>query len=126
MSGSVYEDFVGWLERVGKSRPKPRGIAAYNFGIFESESGYIVYLVGSGEYDPEDDDWACNEDYVPREKYFELPRSFTGRKQWPGVQREVARLVKQFINSPEFKRSLLARASAITVGFDDGELQRVR
>jgi len=126
MGCSVYDDFVDWLERVGKSRPKPQGIAAYNFGIFESESGYVVYLVGSKEYDPEDDDWACNEDYLPREKYFGLPKSFTGRRRWPGVQREVARLVSQFIKSPAFEKSLLARASAITVGFDDSELQRVR
>ena len=126
MNSSVYDDFVSWLERIGTSPPRPQAIAAYNFGIFESESGYVVYLVGANKYDPEDDDWACSQDYVPREKYFNLPKSFPGRKKWAGVQREVAGFVKQFIKSPVFENSFLARASAITVGFDDGELQRVR
>ena len=126
MSRNIYRDFESWLRRVRDNSPPAKNIAAYNFGIFESESGYTVYLVGSREYDPDDDDWACNADYAPSEKYFELPESYTGRKRWQGVQREVVRLVKRFLESPESEGSFLRAATAITVGFDDGSLERVK
>lgn len=78
MSQDVYEEFLKWLRRVNQSSPPPDDVVAYNFGIFESEGGYILYLVGSREYDPDDDDWACHEDYVPVEKYFEPPQKLAG------------------------------------------------
>ena len=125
MNETVYADFVNWLNRVSQSSPPPNNVVAYNFGIFESESGYILYLIGSREYDPDDDDWACSEDYVPVEKYFMLPKNLADGRDWQGVQREVVRIINRFIESPECKESFLAHASAITAGFDDGDLYRV-
>ena len=29
-------------------------------------------MIGSKEYDPKNNDWACNEDYVPINKYLQL------------------------------------------------------
>ena len=120
-----YKDLAGWLERVSQSSPPPEDIVAYNFGIFESEGGYTLHLIGSREYDPDNDDWACREDYVPVEKYFELPKSFGNGGDWRGVQHKVVGLIKRFIGSSEPTGSPFTRASAITVGFDDGDLERV-
>jgi hypothetical protein len=126
MSGKVYEDFVSWLRRVDESSPPPQNIAAYNIGLFESDGGYTVYLIGSREFDSDDDDWACREDFSPTEKFFRLPESTFNGKDWREVQRAVAGFVKRFVESPESSGSFLAPASAITVGFDDGALERVR
>ena len=125
MSSSVFEDFSRWLERVGKDSPPPEGIIAYNFGLFEGGDGYTVYLTGSREYDPEDGGWACNEDYVPAEQYFMLPTSSGVRRDWRSVQREVALLVRRFLESPKSANSFLTPSAAVTVGFDDGDLERV-
>lgn len=125
MDDSAYRDFVAWLSRVRRSSPPPDGIAAYNFGLFESVDSYMAYLIGSRDYDPDDEDWACAEDYAPDEKYFPLPEDLTAGKDWRSVQREVARLVRQYLKSPEASGSFLAAATAVTVGFDDGNLERI-
>ncbi|MDF2858168.1 MAG: hypothetical protein K0Q87_4019 [Neobacillus sp.] len=40
----------------------PKEIKALNTGLF---SPYGIELIGAKVYDPEDDDWACEEDFVP-------------------------------------------------------------
>ena len=125
MNERAYEEFAAWLRRVGQSSPPPEGIAAYNFGLFESEGGYVAYLTGSREYDPEEDDWACREDYVPAEKYFELRDLCAAGADWREAQHEVADMVKRFVQSPDSSGSFLCGASAVAVGFDDGDLERV-
>jgi hypothetical protein len=126
MTNRVYKDFLSWLERINQSNPPPEDIVAFNFGLFESTDGYSVYLVGARKYDLNDDDWACCQDYVPLEKYFPLPASFTGGKNWQEIHGDVVSLAKQYLKSPEFASSFLAAASAITVGFDDGDLEAVK
>jgi hypothetical protein len=125
MDERTYEEFAAWLRRVAGSSPPPAGIAAYNFGLFESKDGYVAYLTGSREYDPEDDDWACRQDFVPAEKYFDLRDAFDAGAAWGEVLQIVVGMVKRFVESPEFSGSFLSGASAVTVGFDDGDLERV-
>lgn len=125
MTGDLFADFSGWLERVGKNSPPPQGIVAYNFGLFEGADGFTVYLVGSCVYDPEADEWACSEDYVPAEKYFTLPKNSAASGDWQSVRREVASLVRRFLESPKSNNSFLGSSAPITVGFDDGDLERV-
>ena len=61
-------------------------ILGLNFGIFESPNGFKLYVVGSKTFQLDNDDWVLNEDFVPKEKYFdynfkadnfEYPRSAT-------------------------------------------------
>jgi hypothetical protein len=125
MDERAYREFAAWLRRVARSSPPPEGIAAYNFGLFESEGGYVAYLTGSREYDPEDDDWACREDYTPAERYVDLRGAFDEGATWREVQHGVVGMIKRFVESPEFSDSFLSGASAVTVGFDDGDLERV-
>ena len=49
-----------WLLELSHNEVIPENIVALNFGIFESENGYCVYLIGSESYDADDDDWACD------------------------------------------------------------------
>jgi hypothetical protein len=119
-------EFAGWLRRAGESSPPPPGIVAYYVGLFESPDGSTAYLTGSREFDPEDDGWACVEDYAPREKYFALPWKVGGPGGARRVQSRVARAVKAFLASPENRDSFLAGATAVAVGFDDGDLVRVK
>jgi hypothetical protein len=80
--------------------------------------------MGPWEYDADNKDWACGEDFAPGEKYF--PVTFIHTKKWEELLLDAVTLASRFIQSPEFSRSFLATATAITVGFDDGELQRVK
>jgi hypothetical protein len=119
----TYAQFEAWLEEVCTSEKPGSDIVAYNFGLFEGENGYVTYLIGSTEYDEEDPDWACNGDFVPKRKYFEL--SGSADADWQEIQTIVEAFVKQFISAPDCQASFLSTAQAITVGFDDGDLVKV-
>lgn len=125
MDERTYEEFAAWLRRVAESSPPPASIVAYNVGLFESTGGYMAYLTGSREYDPVDDDWACREDYTPAERYFDLSGAFKVGAAYRKVRGEVAGMLKRFVESPESSGFFLSGASAVTVGFDDGDLERV-
>jgi len=107
-----------------KKKKPSESIVAYNIGLFESEDGYMAYLIGSQEYDESNDDWACNEDFVPRKKYFNLPNSKD--KKWEIILEEVKVFMKEFMKSDSAKESFFSYATAITVGFDEGDLIKVK
>lgn len=123
----TYSNLINWLVSVNQSDLPPKNIVAFNFGLFENPKGcYTTYLIGSRNFDPENDDWACNDDYTPIEKYLELSEHRSAEKDWQEVLRDMVDLLRRYTQSPEFPESFLANATAITVGFDDGDLERVK
>lgn len=115
--------FTDWLVEINKEQISD-SIIAFNFGIFEGENGYVVYLSGSSNYDPENDDWACNDDYIPNKKYLFLPPELSNKK-WDEVEEQISRWLKEYLISPPAKTSFLNKAKAITVGFDGGDLSQI-
>ena len=125
MSNSIYLEFRDWLNRINQSEVIPADLSAFNFGLFQTPNGYSIYLIGSTIFTEDNDDWAGEEDFAPREKYFELPSNFKD-KNWKELEDFVKELVIDFINSEDFQKTFLARTVAITVGFDDGDLIRIK
>jgi hypothetical protein len=125
-SNLVFEaEFCAWLSRISASEtPNPR-VIAFNVGIFESESGFQAYLCGSTHYSEDDSDWACEEAFTPSERYFSIPAEFASGKEWLEIQSAVVSATKSFFASPNSQNSFLAKAEAVTAGFDDGDLVRV-
>lgn len=68
-------EIAKWLTNIAETELPSAGVIAFNIGLFEGEDGYTAYLIGSKEYDPDDSDWACSEDFIPEKKYFKLARS---------------------------------------------------
>lgn len=112
-------ELEAWIKKISD---RPRKIKAINIGLFEGEKGYQAYLTGSYDYDPEDDDWACNEDYVPEQKYLELPDSHG--LEWEVIQNTVSEYISEIIE--ESSDTILNHVSVVTVGFDDGDLIRIK
>ena len=113
------EIFNEWLENIIKTeRPVPE-VIAYYFGIFKSDEGYQTYLIGSKEFDINDSDWACNQDFEPKNKYLTLGQE---EIHWESILAQVKSLVINFTQTNTFKNSFLERAQAIAIGFDDGDL----
>ncbi|MGL4549577.1 MAG: hypothetical protein ACRC33_00205 [Gemmataceae bacterium] len=113
----------GWLGRVSAVGAPPASVVAYNVGLLETKKGYAAYLIGADRYDEADGDWACRESFTPAERYLPLPgKGFAG---WQDVHAAVVAAVREFLASPAGRESFLGRAAAVTVGFDDGELERV-
>lgn len=118
--------FNDWLAQICTTESPDDSIIAFNFGLFETENGYMVYLVGSSTYDEEDEDWATEEDFVPSIKYFELPPEEFRHLRFDVVQQKVKAKIEAFMQTDIFKQSFLFRAVAITIGFDDGNLELIK
>ena len=122
--------FNNWINRIIQTENPSKKLIAYKFGILETPdfpSGYALYLIGSKTYDQDDDDWAAGfGDYKPKDTYLPLPESEFENVKWQRVQELVEMKVKEFIQSDNFKKSFFNNATAIAVGFDDGDLVRVK
>ena len=115
-----------WLKEIERNAGiPPKEVIAFNFGIYESETGYKIYLVGGFEYDEDDDDWACIE--MPTESYFylDLPENFQS-KQWDEILEICVKSLIELEEDDILNTGLLKNAMAITIGFDDGDLIKIR
>lgn len=123
---SLREALRGWITRVLHESFKPtRDVIAFNFGLFMSDRGYVIYLIGSKSFDAEDSDWACIEDYTPDERYLLLPDSVRST-QWNQLLTLVEKELRTILSEDVIRDTFLAEASMITVGFDDGDLIRLK
>lgn len=123
---SSYGTFQEWLNQLCKKERPGNSIIAYNFGIFETATGYTVYLIGSRTFDSKDQDWATNKDFEPKDEYFPLPGAQYKKLAPQKVRQKIKAQLLEFTETDEFKNSFFAKAKAITTGFDDGELVRIR
>lgn len=123
---TVDQRFHEWLETINKIEKIDKSIIAFNFGLFESEEGFTMYLNGSQTFDEDDEDWATNMDFEPKQKYFSFGSEFLKDKNWQDILNYSEHLVQTYIASEEFKTSVFAQAKGIAVGFDDGELTIIK
>lgn len=113
-----------WLLELSSDEVIPENIVALNFGVFESENGYCIYLIGSKNYDASDDDWACDVDYEPVDKYLNIEGVDVGVDPDKFLNEVIAILLD--IISLEKISAWLLHIKYITVGFDDGVLEKIR
>jgi hypothetical protein len=116
----------GWLEKIEKEYAPPAEITALNFGMLQSDKGYMVYITGAEIYDANDDDWAGEIDYQPprKDKYLLLPRELTKGLKWPKVLELIADALKQITRGNSL--GLLFANRVIVAGYDDSALILVK
>jgi hypothetical protein len=117
--------FNDWLAQICTTEKPDKSIVAYNFGLFETSNGYTAYLIGSKTYDPEETDWATEVDFAPTLKYYELPSLNFKHLQFDVAQSNIKQMIKEFMKSSIYKQSFFMHAKAITIGFDDGDLEEI-
>lgn len=116
----IKDTIKDWILRINDEEILPNNIKALNFGIFEP---YGIELIGSSTYDLEDDDWACEEDFVPEERVCnEL--NISDEHDWQTVLNEIQLILKELID--ELKDLPLLNVNHITTGFSDGDLVVVK
>jgi hypothetical protein len=115
----VKQVMKAWILRITEEDKMPEKIEGIYFGIFEGANQYQVNLTGSHYYDPEDDDWACEEDFVPTERYcpsLGLELSYPWEEALSGMVGVLGEIVAELHTLPLFHEK------HITTGFDDGEI----
>ena len=122
----LQEKIEDWLNDINKEAScLPTDIAAFNFGLFETENGYGIYFIGSKSYDEEDDDWACNIDFEPKNKYLTLSSEHIKVMEWEEFQNEVKSIISTYISS-NINQLPIFKGKVVTIGFDDGNLVKIR
>ncbi len=115
-------DFIDWID--GQlSEELTEQIIAFNINIYESP--FNIEIVGSCEFDPEDEDWACNEDWVPINRTISVSSSIFGNS-WEEAQDNILTMAKRYLQSSSKNTHKLKSAKAFAVGFVDGNLSYVQ
>ena len=121
---NLQSGFNDWLEGVIPNQP-PENVRAYNFNISETASEWIVEILGSSEFDPNDSDWPCDEAWTCRPSCILLPMSEVGT-DWQSAELYILELVRRFLqNAASDKARLLRESEAVAVGFVGGDLAYV-
>lgn len=122
----IEQTFTEWLEDINQIEKVDNSIIGFNFGLFETTNGFEMYLIGSKTFDKDDEDWAINVDFEPKQKYFLFGKEFSANKDWQDIQKLSEELILNYVNSENFKTSIFAYAKGITTGFDDGNLSIIK
>jgi hypothetical protein len=112
-----------WLKIIKKEGPIPKSCQAIYIGLFENKSTYEIHFLGIKEYDDDDDDWACggDSDYLPKNRY--LDSKVATSEDWKLFLDNV----KESITSIDEKgSSILNQVKHLAIGFDSGDLIRIR
>lgn len=115
----IRERLAAWLERA--SVDAPADIIAFSINLYDEP--FAAELVGSTYYEENDPDWACEEAFEPKERRFELPKSAFGATWEEGLD-YICGVVRAYL-AESGRGARLKKATAITVGFVDGDLVRV-
>jgi hypothetical protein len=123
---TIEQTFAEWIEKINENETVDNSIIGFNFGLFETTNGFEMYLIGSKTFDKDDEDWATNVDFEPKQKYFQFGKEFSADKDWQEILKITETLIFNYVSSEKFKTSIFANAKGITTGFDDGNLTIIK
>ncbi|MWW26885.1 hypothetical protein [Algibacter lectus] len=120
------KEIIDWLFNIEKiDGIPPNSLIAFNLGLIESEQGFMIYFVGAFEYSEDDDDWACIEPPTKPYRYLKLPDKVQ-KESWESVLELCKNTLTELENEGSLNKTLIKNAKAITTGFDEGELIKIR
>jgi hypothetical protein len=116
--------FEEWL-RQALTVHVPADVRAFSFNLFEPAGiegvKFGVEIVGTGEFAPEDPDWACNEVWEPAHRRLNIPVSFSG-KEWQQCLEAVEPLIQGALAKQDSVATALKSRAGVGFGFVDGDL----
>lgn len=117
MLNNDYENFYNWLNNTLKEE-LPEDVVAINFNLYEDgNSNWSIEFVGTGSFDEEDPDWACDEIITNRETPFRIKCN----DGWEKVLDIFNEYLKNYLKDGKFSENLM-RYKAIGIGFVDGDI----
>ncbi|UZR97219.1 hypothetical protein [Chondrinema litorale] len=120
------KEILDWLQNIEKQDgTPPEQVIVFNFGLIESDEGYKMYLVGGFEYSEEDDNWAIFDLPTKDYRYLKLPDDMQD-ESWENVLEIAETALKELEKEGALNKTLVRKAKALTTGFDDGELIKIR
>ena len=115
-------DFSSWLDSQ-LSVEIPANIIAFNINVYGSP--FMIEIVGSNEFDAEEEDWACSEDWVPTESSIEVSSTLFGNS-WEAAEQNIVNMARGYFKSNYVNANKLKQAKGFAVGFVDGNLNLIQ
>ena len=113
----LYSDFEKWLDSIFTSKLDST-VIALNFNIYETANSYDIELIGSDEFDEEDEDWACNTVFSSNTMFEIENNTFSN---WESALEFISRLIKEYLNKGN-NSNYIKSFKGIGVGFIDGDI----
>ena len=116
----IYNKVSEWIDGV-LSDSVPDEAVAFCFNLYENDEYYwSMELIGAGRFDPEDQDWACDEvtDFNSRESLF----TFQAECEWDEALQTMIDILKKYLNDGKYA-DLLKSREGVGVGFVDGDIE---
>jgi len=124
---SFEKTFTGCIE-TNLSTKFPEGVKGFVFNLYEYEpthgTRFGIDFVGTGSFDADDSDWACDEIWEPAERTLMIPESFSGT-QWKECQSRIHELLVSLLRGNSKWVAQLKAAQCIALGFAAGDLDIV-
>ena len=116
----MYNKVSEWIDGV-LSDGVPDEAVAFCFNLYENDEYYwSMELIGAGRFDPDDQDWACDEvtDFNSRESLF----TFQAECEWDEALQTMIDILKKYLNDGKYA-DLLKSREGVGVGFVDGDIE---
>ena len=116
----MYNKVSEWIDGV-LSAAVPDEVAAFCFNLYENDDEcWSMALIGAGRFDPDDQDWACDEvtDFNSRETLF----TWHAECEWDEALRMMTDVLKKYLNEGKYAE-LLKSKNGVGVGFVDGDIE---
>lgn len=113
----LYSNFEKWLDSIFTSKLDST-VIALNFNIYETTNSYDIELIGSDEFDEEDEDWACNTVFSSNTMFEIENNTFSN---WESALEFISGLIKEYLNKGN-NSNYIKSFKGIGVGFIDGDI----
>ena len=123
MNDGVARNFHAWLDETFAGSV-PADVVAFNVNL--TDRPFSAEVVGSTYFDPEDEDWACEEAWTPnRPTAFAFPDD-AWRIPWTERLTAIESLLRQWMQAASPAAAKVLDADAFAVGFVDGSIVVLR
>jgi hypothetical protein len=105
-----------WLSALCTTEPPEESVVVYDFGLFESSVGNVIFLVGSKEY-RKGQLSISKIDFEPTDMYFNLPADEYGSLNSEEVKAKLLKQIIEFTKTDQFRNSFFNNAKLILTDF---------
>lgn len=115
----ICTEIGSWLDNILEQAIPPE-VAAFCFNLYDDAGDkWSIELIGATHFDPENDDWACDE--VTNFGTRQSPYSWEEEAEWEGILRKISRALRKYLKEGKYAEKLKSKA-AVGVGFVEGDI----
>lgn len=121
------QTFASWLTS-SLEEELPGSVKAFSFNLYEPALvdgvKFGIELIGAGEFNKDDPDWACDEVWEPETRGINIQVAYSG-DQWEQCLQNLKALLIRTLDSDSPAVRKLKSSQGIAIGFVDGDLEIV-